>query len=140
MKNDNKIVPQSQPLEFRRIDWAVSREFKLEGNREPTLVRSMVPREKSHLPTYLVQRVKLEPLEITEDTYSDILHALNDGLKYLVIGGSLVMLNTISAIDPTTPRQKYILMRRDKEQTAVREEMVEAFEKMGWQKTEEIWK
>lgn len=136
----NQIVPQSQSLEFRKIDWAESRKFKLEGDREPTVVRSLIPKSKSHLNTYLVQRVKLEPLEITEETYMDILSSLNAGKKYLVIGGSLVMLNTISAIDPATPRQKYIVMTRDKEQTLVHEEMIEPFKNSGWKKIGEIWK
>lgn len=136
----NQIVPQSQSLDFKRIDWAESRKFRLEGDKEPTIVRSLVPKDKSHLPTYLVQRVKLEPIEITEETYKDILYSLGQNKKYLVIGGSLVMLNTISAIDPATPRQKYIVMIRDKEQTLVHEEMIEPFEKSGWKKVDEIWK
>jgi hypothetical protein len=138
--NKGQLVPQSQLLDFKKIEWAVNRKFKLDGNKEPTEIRSLVPRAKSHLSTYLLQRVKLEPLEITEETYMDILGALNSGLKYLVIGGSLIMLNTITSIDLTTPRQKFLVMRRDKEQTLIQEEMLEPFEKGGWKKVDEVWK
>jgi hypothetical protein len=102
----NQLEVPSQLQSFSG-ELAFDRKISLYCEDEEVWVRSLVPKEKSHLQTYLIQRVKLPPLEISKETYGAICQAMDNGKKHLMIGDSLVMLNTITAIDPAPLRKKH---------------------------------
>ena len=61
---------------------------------------SLINPENEFNQNYVVYRVKLKNLEITQKTRDGILEALNNDKKFIQIADITVMLNAISSIEP----------------------------------------
>jgi len=67
---------------------------------------SLIPKHKKYEQNYIVYRVKLNPIEVSEDTRDDILEALNANRSFIQIGKITVMLNSIASIEPMSKKKK----------------------------------
>jgi len=79
---------------------ALSRSAKLENS----LV--LIPDDKKYSQNYRVTRIKLEPIDITEEMAHDVFDKILHGTQAIVMGNHLVMCSCISSIDPLPLKNK----------------------------------
>lgn len=61
---------------------------------------SLIPDEKKYSQNYRVSRIKLDPIDITEETAHDVFERVLAGDQAVVLGKHLVMCSSIASIDP----------------------------------------
>jgi hypothetical protein len=76
---------------------------------------SLIPEDRIFGKNYIVYRVKLPPLEVTEETRNDILRGLGGNKKYVQIGDCTVMINSIASIEPLSVIDKEKYLEKEKE-------------------------
>lgn len=81
---------------------------------------SLIPQEKEFDQCYIVYRVNLKSLEITQKTRDNILAGLSENKKYIQIDEMTIMLNSISSIEP--------LNKKDQAKKSVYDEMKQQFD------------
>jgi hypothetical protein len=67
---------------------------------------SLIPESKKYSQNYRVSRIKLEPIDITEEVAHDVFERILEGDQAIVLGKHLVMCSSISSIDPLPIKKK----------------------------------
>jgi hypothetical protein len=67
---------------------------------------SLIPEEKKYSQNYRVSRIKLSPIDITENMANNVFKRILSGDQAIVLGNHLVMCSSISSIDPIPLKQK----------------------------------
>lgn len=67
---------------------------------------SLVPKEKQFDQCYVVHRINLKKLFVSEQTAKMIIGSISEGKKFISLGGIFFMLNTIASIEPLPLRNK----------------------------------
>lgn len=91
MTNKSLTLPSSQ--QSRAVE---SKEIS-EKNRN---LFNLVPQGGEYEQTYLLRRIKLEPISITAKMRDMVLQAMAKGSRFVQIGEFTIMTNTISSIEP----------------------------------------
>jgi hypothetical protein len=71
---------------------------------------SLIPLNKKYAQNYRVSRIKLDPIDITEEMAHDVFEKILNGTQAIVLGNHLVMCSCITSIDPLPlikPPEKY---------------------------------
>lgn len=69
---------------------------------------SLIPENKKYSQNYRVSRIKLQPIDITEEVANDVFERVLKGDQAIVLGNHLVMCSSISSIDPLPIKNKPI--------------------------------
>jgi len=67
---------------------------------------SLIPASHKYSQNYRVHRVKLDPIDITEESAREVFKQIIGGAHAIVLGNHLVMCNSIMSIDPLPIKKK----------------------------------
>lgn len=69
------------------------------GNHTENAI-SLIRKSDEFNQNYVIYRVKLKPIEVSESVRDSILRSMDSGKTYVQIGGITLMINTIASIEP----------------------------------------
>lgn len=75
---------------------------------------SLVKTQDNLNQNYIIYRVKLTPIEVSEAGRNLVLKSLNDKKRFVQIGDYTIMINTISSIEPLPVKKKQMHKRLNK--------------------------
>lgn len=84
----------------------VQKSAKLQFSKPRQGQHSLVPEQKEYEQNYILHRVKLGPIEISEVTRDGVLEAMKRGDRFVQLGDYTVMVNSITGIDPLPIKRK----------------------------------
>lgn len=67
---------------------------------------SLIPLKKEFNQNYIIFRVKLTAIEISQETRNDLLKALSKSKRFMQIDDYTIMLNAIASIEPLSLKNK----------------------------------
>lgn len=67
---------------------------------------SLIRKSDEFNQNYVIYRVKLKPIEVSEAVRGSILRSMDSGKTYVQIGGITLMINTIASIEPIPLKDK----------------------------------
>ena len=81
---------------------------------------SLIRKSEEFEQCYVIYRVKLNPIEVSEQVRDMIINAMDAGKVYVQLGGITLMVNTIASIEP--------IPLKNKEREEIYQEMRKVFE------------
>ena len=73
---------------------------------EDKTATSLIPESHKYKQNYRVHRIKLSPIDITEESANAVFKEVLGGSHAIVLGKSLVMCSSITSIDPLPLKKK----------------------------------